>query len=75
MDKIELTQEDLKKVCNECTKQHLNMLQETAEQKAKSDEDMHINPLMFLSEMMTLSLFTRLLIKKLFEGDDNDESV
>ena len=75
MDKIELTQEDLKKVCNECTKQHLDMLHETTKQKAKSGEDMHINPLMFLSEMMTISLFTRLLIKKLFEGDDNVENV
>lgn len=65
MDKIELTKEDLKKVCAECTKQHLDdMLQETAEQKAKSGEDKHINPLMFLSEMMTLSLFSAMLIKK-----------
>lgn len=75
MDKIELTKEDLKKVCVECTKQHLDMLQETAEQNAKSDEDKHINPLMFLSEMMTLSLFSTMLLKKLFEGDDNVENV
>lgn len=75
MDKIELTKETFKKKCDECIEHHIDMLNKVAEQKAKSDEDEHINPLMFLSEMMTLSLFTRLLIKKLFEGDDNVENV
>lgn len=70
MDKIELTKEDFKKVSAECTKQHLDMLRETAEQKAKSDEDKHISPLMFLSETLTLSIFTNLLINKLFEADN-----
>lgn len=75
MDKIELNKEDFEKICAECVKQHLDNLKETAEQTAKNDKDKHINPLMFLSEMMTLSLFSRMLIKKIFEGDDNAENV
>lgn len=75
MDKIEITKEDFKKVCVECTNKHLDMLRKTAEKKAKSDEDNHINPLMFLSETLTLSIFTSLLTTKLFKGDDNVENV